>query len=62
MVGSDKKNFENRDSKIGLKPSNLRHSGKKFPDFSRFSLTFSKNSPFSRFSLNAGNPVRNCPF
>ena len=33
----------------------------KFPDFSRFSLTFSKNSPFSRFSrfsLTAGNPVK----
>ena len=74
-LGPTRKFSKNRDSKIGWKPSNSRHSGKKipwpfpdfwenlqkFPDFSRFSLTFSKNSPFSRFSrfsLTDGNPAK----
>ena len=30
---------------------------RKFPEFSRFSLTFFKNVPFSRFSLSRTNPV-----
>ena len=43
-----------------LKTIKFKAFWKKFPDFSRFSQTFSKNSPFSRFSrfsLTAGNPV-----
>ena len=44
MVGSDKKIFENRNSKIGLKPPHSRHSGKKFPDFSLTFEGFYKNS------------------
>ena len=44
MVGSGKKIFENRDSKIGKKPSNSRLFRNKFPDFSLISEKFYKNS------------------
>ena len=75
MVGSDEKIFEKWRFKDWLKAIKFKAFWKKipwlfpdfheilqkFPDFSRFSLTFSKNSPFSRFSrfsLTAGNPGR----
>ena len=68
MVGSDKKNLENRDSKIGWKPSNSRHSGKNsltFPWLFRkfkkvpwlfhvFPWLFLKTAPFPGFPWPLG--------